>query len=238
MPRIIVDRFTFTGRVQPALLVALPLGLATIAWFPTGLVGWDVMWGLIVWSGGTALLAQIGRDHGKEKESTLFEKWDGKPTTRFLRHRDAPNKVLLTHYHKKLASLLPNMKIPTAEEEKTNPDRADEVYETCTAFLREKTRDKNRFPLVFEENCNYGFRRNLWGMKPLGIIIVMIGTGAVAVLIILNYSKGLVTSPLVFVAGLGNLLLLLAWLVRFTPNWVKIPADAYAERLLAACENL
>jgi hypothetical protein len=28
------------------------------------------------------------------------------------------------------------------------------------------------------------------------------------------------------------------WLFLFTPNWVKIAADAYAERLLDACENL
>ncbi|MBI4445359.1 MAG: hypothetical protein HY645_05555 [Acidobacteria bacterium] len=233
-----IDRYTFRARLQPALLVALPLGLTTMAWFPAGVAGWDVLWGLIVWSGGTALLAQIGRDGGKKKEPRLFEQWGGKPSTRLLRNRDAPNKISLARYHQKLGHLLSDLKIPTPEKEDRDPQGADEVYEACVAFLLEKTRDRKQFPLVFEENCNYGFRRNLWGMKPLGIAMAISGTAAILGLLILNHFKNASIAPTVVIAGLGNLLLLLGWLFWFTPPWVRMAADAYAARLLAACEKL
>lgn len=230
-----LDTYTRRARLQPALLVALPLGIATLAWFPHGLEGWGALWGLIVWSGGTALIAQIGRDWGKKKEVKLFEMWSGKPTTRMLRHRDAPNKVILERRHKKLKEIMGGVDIPTSEEEQANPTAADDVYEACATFLREKTRDKKRFNLVFEENCNYGFRRNLWGMRPLGISIAIVGLAAVVALFILK--KGLVPA-LAIACGIGNLLLLLGWILWFTPSWVRIPAEAYSERLLESCETL
>ncbi len=184
------------------------------------------------------MLAQIGRDSGKTKEPTLFTKWSGKPTTRMLRHFAAPNKILLARRHRKLQELLPDIAMPTQEEERANPAAADEIYESCIAVLREKTRDKERFPLVFEENCNCGFRRNLWGMKPIGITMAAAGTIAVALLILLDYRRHLALPPLVIVCEVGNLLVLFGWLLWITPQWIKITADAYAERLLAACEDL
>ena len=231
----LLDIYTRRARLQPPVLVALPLGIATLAWFPNGLEGWGVLWGLIVWSGGTALIAQIGRDAGKKKEPKLFEMWGGKPTTRMLRHRDPSNKVILERRHRKLQELMRNLRIPTPEEEQTNPDAADDVYETCATFLREKTRDKNKYKLVFEENCNYGFRRNLWGMKPLGISLAIVGLAAVVALFVLK--KGSVP-PVAIPCGIGNLLLLLGWIFWFKTDWVRIPAEAYSERLLDSCENL
>jgi hypothetical protein len=226
------------ARLQPAMLVALPLGLATLAWSPGGVVGWSLVWSLFVFCGGTALMAQVARDRGKKKEPELFRSWGGKPTTRLLRHRDAPNKTLLGRRHQKLQRLVKGVKIPSVDEELADPGMADEVYEACTAFLLEKTRKKAEFPLVFEENCNYGFRRNLWGMKPLGASIALLGTLAVALLLILNHRSGVSPSPIVLVCAVLNLLLLLGWLIWFTPDWVRLAADAYAERLLAACEKL
>ena len=231
------DTYTRRARVQPALIVALPLGLATTAWFSEALSGLGALWGLFVWCGGTALLAQLARDRGLTKEPRLFQKWGGKPTTRLLRHRDAPNNVTLTRYHKRLQELL-KLEIPTPEQEQHHPAKADEIYDSCTAFLLEKTRDKDQFPVVFEELCNYGFRRNLWGMKPIGVTIATLGITPMAVIIFINIRKSLPISPQVYAVGVINLLLLLIWLFWLTPSWIKHTADAYAERLLAACDNL
>jgi len=183
-------------------------------------------------------MAQMARDPGKKKEPALFQSWDGKPTTRLLRHRDAPNKVLLRRRHEKLQSLVPGIQIPTAEQEHANPRGADEIYDACTAFLLERTRKTDEFPLVFEENCNYGFRRNLWGMKPLGIATSVVGAVAVVAVLIFHRRAGVSLSPTTFICAILNLLLLLGWVVWFTPDWVRIPAEAYAERLLASCEKL
>lgn len=43
-------------------------------------------------------------------------------------------------------------------------------------FLREQTRDPKMFPIVYEENVNYGFRRNLLGLKPTGAAIAVVGS--------------------------------------------------------------
>lgn len=234
----ISDPYTRRARLQPGLLVALPLALAVLAWSPAGLTGWGVLWSVLVWSGATALLTQVARDRGKRKEPELFRQWGGKPTTVLLRHRDSSNPVLLDHRHAKLRELVPSRQLPTAEEESIDPTKADQIYEACTLRLIERTRDKKTFPLVFEENCNYGFRRNLWGMKPVGILTAALGTGSVAVLIALHFLKGTALQPLSYVGGVINLILLVGWITWFTPAWVRIAAEAYAERLLAACDSL
>lgn len=234
-----LDAYTIRARLWPFLIVALPLGFATLALLPGGIQGWDVLWSLFVFSGGTALFAEIGRNFGKVKEPRLFQVWGGKPTTRMLRHRGALNKQTLTRRHNQLRQMIEGLKIPTLDDENANPLEADEVYDSCIEFLRVQTRDKKKFPLVFEENCNYGFRRNLWGMRPLGILVSSLGIVTIGVFIALSYLvKGIPPSPLVIVGGLANLLFLLGWITLFTPKWVKVAAEAYAQHLLESCDSI
>jgi len=237
--KIISDPYNRKVRLQPALLAALPLGVGTLAWFPEGIAGWGILWGLVVWSGGTTLLTQLGRDSGLKKEAHLYDKWGGKPTTALLRHRSAPNKVLLKVQQKKLQSLVPELVIPSLEQEQADPDAADEVYDACVAILRERTRDRAQFGVLFEENCNYGFRRNLWGMKAVGTTLAVLGLVLAGLSIVrVLWDRIPLPSPLVPVAIAINLALLLAWIFWFTSDWVRIPAKAYASRLLASIDTL
>ncbi len=238
MIKTVSDSYNRRARLYPILLVVLPLGLTTLAWSPGGILGWNITWGLIVWAGGTALLTQLGRDLGKQKENHLFEIWEGIPTTRLLRHRDAPNKEILKRRYSKLMELIPGLNIPSSDEERDEPKRADEIYDSCTRFLINKTRDKKKFPLIFEENCNYGFRRNLWGLKPLGLIISSISVLAILFLLFNSITSDIEIRPILLICGVINLLLVFVWIFWIRPSWVKITADAYAERLLDACDKL
>jgi hypothetical protein len=231
----ISDTYVRRARLQPALLVVFPIALAVLAYFPGGIVGWGVLWSLLVACGGTALLAQVARDRGKQMEAELFRRWGGKPTTRLLRHRDTDNRALLARRHAKLTALLPDHPMPSFGEEAEEKDRADEVYDSCTALLLAKTRDRKAFPLIFEENCNYGFRRNLWGMKPLGILTSLCGGAAIVTGQLLRVIH---LDPLGIICTSLCLLMLLAWIVWFTPDWVRLAADAFAQQLLAACDAL
>lgn len=235
-----LDTYTRRARLSPALIVVLPLALAALMFFPNEFTLLGVLVSVLVCCGGTALLAQVGRDMGKTKEERLFANWDGgKPTTRMLRHGTAPNKTILMQRHSKLQELLSNLQLPSASEEAASPGSADEIYEACATFLRGKTRDKEKFSLVFEENCNYSFRRNLWGMKPIGIITSVFGIlGAGGVVVINFWFLKSSIPPLAIFCSLGSLLFLILWLFLFTPSWVKVAADAYAERLLESCVNL
>jgi hypothetical protein len=108
------------------------------------------------------LVSQVGRHLGKLKEKELFRLWGGPPTTKLLRHRHAPNHVRLARLHSDLQQLT-GLTFPTSEAEAANPGDADSVYEAAVDYLRNETRDPGRFALVFDELCNYGFRRNLRG---------------------------------------------------------------------------
>ena len=231
------DTYNLRARYRPPLLAAMPLALVVVAVEPGGSPWWGAIWAVVTWCGGTALIAQLGRDLGKRKEPMLFGRWGAAPTTARLRHRAPGNTALVQRRHAQLAGLLPDLRFPSPKEEAADPGPADEVYEAAVVYLRERTRNREKFPLVFEENCNYGFRRNLWGMKPIGVGIALLAVAAVTV--IASGRLGLAAQPAALAAvGALNLLVAVLWIFWFTPKWVKIAADAYADRLLGALDAM
>ncbi len=235
----VTDSYARRARLMPVLLVVLPVGLALAAWFPEERAGWGVLAGLAAAGGLVALFAEVGRDRGKKKERELFQRWSGTPTTRLLRHGDgALNPVTRSRYHRQLAALIPHLALPTADDERADPTAADQVYDSCVHFLRERTRDRARFALVFAENVSYGFRRNLWAMRAAGLTLAVLGTALCAMRVGLDWRGTSTVLPVPAGALLANAALLALWLLRITPAWVRIPADGYAERLLAACDIL
>lgn len=233
------DAYSLKARYYPTVIVLAPLCLIVLAacsgvWDPVK----GIMGAIVSALGMAFVLDQVGRDQGKKKEPGLYQAWGGKPSTRMLRHRDdALDPVTRARYHEKLAGLVKGVKIPTAEQEAAAPEAADVVYESCATFLRQNTRG-TEFALLFQENTNYGFRRNLWGMKPAGIVISIVGTLGCAALtawyLLAGKAEWLVAAMSVAVCTV----LLVLWMFRFTPDWVRIPAEEYARQLLAACDSL
>lgn len=225
------------ARLKPTLLVCLPPTLAATCWF-ADLSAPQALTGLLVYCGLTALLSQLGRDQGKRKEPWLFEKWGGKPTSQLLRHRSSYlGADTRQRYRRALADLVPQLSLPTVQAEQSDPNAADATYDSCAAALRERTRDTSRFPLVFAENINYGFRRNLWGMRSAGVGLSIVGLVASVGAAIAKSVDGW-PPALAVVASALNGLMLVWWILRINPDWVRLAAFAYAERLLASCEVL
>jgi hypothetical protein len=233
------DMYTLRARVAPAFLALLPLALSAFLW------AHDVVFagrlaGVVAGQLGVAMLiAQLGRDQGYVKQSELWRGWGGAPTTQLLRHRNTEfNPVLREAYHRKLRELLPDITIPTREEEEGDPEQADHVYEACAKYVITRTRARDQFPLVFHENVNYGFRRNLWGLRRFGILAAVAGVAACGFYLWRGWElMGKISAEAAITVAL-NLGLLLLWLFRVTPSWVRIPADAYAARLYEACVHL
>ena len=114
-------------------------------------------------------LAQMARSYGKAIEQTLIQQWGGLPTTIMLRHRDnSIDPITKKRYHEALSHIVPNSILSTENDEQTNPQHTDNIYSSWTKYLIAQTRDQNQFPLLINENIDYGFRRNLLGLKPLG----------------------------------------------------------------------
>lgn len=228
-----LDPYSLSARFLPSVLVAAPLAVAVALVFPLAAreaIGFPAATLAAV----ALLVAVLARDAGKRREDALVRQWGGWPTTRRLRHRDARSPVLLAHLHHSLGELLPDVKLPTAEEEVAASATADQVYETVVHFLRETTRDRARFPALAGANAEYGFRRNLWGVRPLGFAFSLL-----AVLVPLVSLPLTLTTPLRAAgAGVVAALALVGWGRGVTAEWVKQGADAYADRLIGSIELL
>lgn len=234
-----LDEYARNARLKPAFLVALPIALtvAILGFKQSATEG--TLFGLASSLGFTFLLSQLVRDRGKAREPWLFMRWGGKPTTVMLRYSDTRlNVYTRARYHKRLSAMLPEINLPTAEQEKANPAEADAAYASCGDYILSKTRDKERFHLLFQENVNYGFRRNLWAIKPVGIAISILSLAALSLVTQVEARAGTVPWFANLTAIAIVALLLTWWLVRITPSWVKIVADAYAIRLLASIDEL
>lgn len=234
-----LDLYAFKARFRPALLVFLAPVLGLIAWFPERFVGWTLLGGTIGTFGLSVLLSEFARDLGKRKEPRLFALWGGPPTTRFLRHRDKTlNPQAKVRYHGALGDLIPTFATPTPQDEEADPAAADQVYEAWTDYLREATRDRHKFPLVFGELASYGFRRNLWAMKPSGTILCAIGFLVALGACFYDLWASRAIPPVAVAAAVIDAILLPCWIFCINPGWVRLVADAYGQRLLGACHIL
>lgn len=231
-----LEFYKLFARVLPMYLTLLPAGLAAQVWIG----GNSIATGAITLLGGPLclafLLAEFGRDAGYRKQERLWELWGGPPTTQLLRHRNgAVNPVVRTRVHKKLHKLMPDITLPTREEEAADPTAADHVYEACVQHLIGRTRDRARFRLLYKENVSYGFRRNLWALKPLGLVLCGLSFVTSIAFILREWPT---PAPNAAVAAVSSVVLAGVWLIRIRSSWIRIPADAYATRLLETCDEL
>jgi hypothetical protein len=226
------DEYGRNAQLKPALVAFLPLTMSLLAWTGTGSAVAKTIGGILATSGATYALAMIARNRGREIQRRLWDEWGGSPTIQLVRHRGTGNPVLRERWHRDLEKKL-GQKFPTAEEEAADPDAADSVYDAATRLLINERRDKTKYPLIFRENVNYGFCRNLFALRGIGIVTAIIG-------IVASAACGLYTSSKVQALPWGccmiNFLILIAWVFIVTRSWVKPPALAYAERLLESCD--
>ena len=230
------DHYSFRARLQPALLTLLPAAIGIFAWTGPGVKWQSALWTLFGTAGGTFFLAILARNLGKQIEPGLWHSWGGSPTTQFLRHAGIGNPVLRVRWHKCLSKLL-GESMPTAEQEAANPTGADHTYNAGVKLLINKTRDTKKFHLLYKENVQYGYCRNLYAMRLTGIALALLGAGAclAAGLWDLHAGNQKIYS---WVCLAAEILFCVWWVSAIKADWVKVPAFAYAERLMESTENL
>lgn len=234
-----LDAYSLRARFLPALIVLTPIVGAASAWVPLEQASLRAIVPVACLAALATLLSHFVRDVGKRREAGLFKGWDGSPSVRFLRHRDNTlPEATKDRYHTKLGKLVPGVELPSRRSENAKPDAADGVYASCCDWLREATRERPRFGLLFEENVGYGFRRNLWAMKGAGILTASVGLVAGLAKASISLYENINPSIESLTAVLLSTVLLVWWVGRISRTWVAVAADAYARRLLAACETL
>lgn len=232
----ILDHYSLRARAFPVYLTILPAALVLAAILPDGLNLPLGVAAAIVFAPLAFLSGQIGADYGKSLEKRLWCQWGGAPATRFLRHaNDEFNPLTRQRIHKKL--ILLGLTVPSKDEEENNVQAADSHYESCTEELIRKTRDNAKFPLVFKSLTEYGFCRNLLGLKSVGLLIVipsfLVCVSCAWIKWNSNEDPAIAISTTLLVAGL-----FFTWLTWVNEKAVSLAANRYARFLLEATLEL
>ncbi len=223
------DAYSLRARLYPALITVLPAAL-------TVFVHWELpdlrkLWLVFVAVGGLFLVAQLVRGQGIEVELQLIDQWGGMPTTHALRAK--PEQPLRQRRREQLQRVS-GIVLPTQADEIADPSGSDERYHEATRVLISMVRDAgDRFPRVQEENINYGFRRNLLGVKPLATATLLIAAGAS----VITACRGGGSSTFWLILAL-DFVLFLFWIGIVNSAWVWQAGDKYAERLLETMDIL
>jgi hypothetical protein len=250
------DNYNRYARLYPALIALLPAVITVLVRYPIILTSNAAasLMTVAVSCGLLYLLAAIARSLGKNVERRLLQQWGGWPTTLWLRHSDSnlPRQTK-ERYHATFVRRVPGLRLPGADEERADPAGADDAYRSAVEWLKEQCRGKD-YPLVEKENADYGFRRNLLGLKPLGLVLA--STGLMASAIWIGTAVGLRLEDLSSrqwqaiaeqlresPAPLMGVLLLNAsglvfWICVVRDTWVRQAGDQYARALLANCDRL
>lgn len=234
----ILSKYFLLARFVPALIVSLPVIFITAPFIDISDLSKYQFFGFVVFIFiGLYIIAGVLRHSSKKLEEKLFLKWEAKPTTIILRHSDTTiDENTKRRLHRFLENRIDDLVIPSPTKEKNNPDSADQSYSSATHWLLSNTRDKNKYPLVFEENINYGFKRNLYSAKLFSILLVfsMILIQLFLLIFLKDHFDNVQTLLFMFL----NLSLLWFWLFVITEEWLKKSAFDYAEQLINTIDSL
>ena len=231
-----IDPYATYARAFPIYITISPIILVLFSILPEGF-DWKLGGAsAIVLLPLSYLCRQIGGDLGKKQEKNLWNKWGGPPTTRFLRHYNSEfNASTRDRIHAKLRRF--DLYVPSQDEQDQDSQRADNLYASCIDELRRRTRDRECFPRVFQELRDYGFRRNIFALKPYGITLTVLSFLVCLTMTFHDWRTGGQLGSSIAPLSI-NLGLILVWLLWFTEKAVKLAADRYARFLLEAALDL
>lgn len=234
-----MDKYSLNARVYPLIIVFLPIVIIGITYSFEYEKIQQTLSALGITAALTYFLSNIGRDQGKKKENALWKSWGGAPTSQLF---SFSNNILDTltkeRYHSRMEEIL-EIK-DNLDYKNAAPHELDDTYRSWTKILISKTRNTKIFPLLFKELVSYGFRRNLWGLKPIGIAITIICVVGSSAFQIMNhgYSDLFGYAISFYISELALIMHFLVWIFVVSSEWVRIPAFGYAERLLESIDNL
>jgi len=235
----IFDAYSLRARLFPAIIATAPALAALvllISWKSFELSNVIAIVAILVLF---FAIADFARSRGRAIELRLYSELGGKPSITMFRRNDSTiDDGLKERYRVFLASKL-GVAIPSAEVECTNQAAADAFYEQCGVWLRQSTRDTKTFPLLFNENVTYGFRRNLLGVKWLALALNLMVV-AICLVLLSRDGWGMDTelgkrAIVVVVISVAHASYMLFAVSR---NAVLDAARAYARELILSCEAL
>nr|WP_314481822.1 hypothetical protein [uncultured Pseudomonas sp.] len=231
------DTYSLKARVFPAIIAGLPtLALLFI------IVPWDhlgisqavaALMGFIL----VFAFADMARHRGKNIQVKLGS---GETPEQWHRKNSDISETSKNIFRPYMAIQLKH-DAPTATEESFEPTKANDFYRAANAWLRERTRDTQKFSMLFGENITYGFRRNLLGLKYIAITCNIL---------VLAFSLGVLYYPHAYFLTLPRLdeklVIIMAAVFLHTvymifavnKKAVLEASRAYGRQLILSCETL
>lgn len=231
-----LDAYERRARLAPGLFALLSCATVIIALGLDKIPLASMGTALLSAAGGPVLLAAHVRQRGLAAQDQLWASKGGAPTTVLLRLRTASKNPFQRDLWRKAVEAVTKVRLLDEHEERSDPHAGDNAIEAAIARLRETTRGAE-FRLIAAENKNYGFLRNLYGLRAFGRCVAASGSVLLASLLVVHL---LVEHRLPFElgalsAGLAiNLCLLLMWIVMPSKEQVWRAGEKYAHQLLQA----
>lgn len=227
------NRYELKAIVSPGIISVMPLLTNIIIWFPNNINLGSGLFMIILLVFYIYLFSLIARDRGKKIEKKLFSvKGNVYPTTQVLRHSDNTlNIKTKERYHTFLKQNVPNLNIPSPKNEQEKPfGYFDKEYSSAIDWLIKNKRDDY---LTNQHNIEYGFSRNLLGMKYYGIIISF-SSIFLSILLFITHKESIIVQ--LYLSTLINLFFLFFWFLKVNKKQTKIAAKRYALSLLSNCD--
>lgn len=230
------DAYARRARIAPAVVVAMPLVVLAAA---TAFIHLQLAGGVTIIAGAyLVLVEQLSRDAGRRIQDGLWEAWGGSPTLRRFRYAGSSSVPATDRLHRQTSDLV-GWELPTQAEEEAAATAADGEYNRATAQIRDRIHnhpDPKRFSMLQKENANYGFRRNLVGLRGWGIVASL--AGLVAVVIALVSEGSYAHRAGVAAVPVGYSAVSLIFFVLLPADWPRLPGEEYADRLVGAIQTL
>lgn len=231
-----LDDYDRNARLVPGLLLISPIVISLVGFGVRDNPVVAVICGVLVSFGAPVLLAKHVRRRGKRLERQLYTTWGGRPTTILLRPEQDGSIGPLKQQRRQQLERISGVKLPASSATSATDD---ESYETAMATLLAKTADHASFNKVYVELKNYGFERNLRGVRRDGITASFAAAAALALGVLASMLDwiDLPLTPL-FMATAVVFPVGLFWIFWPTEERVREAADTYAQRILDEAVNL
>lgn len=233
------DTYDRNARLIPAVLTLVPVILVVAVYTDWLDFDWEAALPSFVVIAALFWLTGYVRELGKRKEAALLQEWGAFPSVTRLRHRDSTlDRHTKERYHRASEMIVDGLRMPSPEAEDRDPQEADERYRAVTSALLPMTRDRQRFPLLFKELTNYGFWRNMLGVKPIALLVVL---GSVAFCIWRDWalvSNGQLPKGKELTIAVTCTVIGVFWLISVNKQSVCRVSEAYAKQLHEALDDL
>lgn len=233
-----VDLYALRARVLPAILVGAPLLAVGVLALPF-LEGAQKLWSVTSLA-VPAFATLLSRRAGNRVQDDLYSEWGGAPTTQRLRFASSSSPEEISRRHERVRQILgDDVELPNEAAEQSDPEGSDQRYADAVRRLRPKVRNNPRLDLLNLENRNYGFARNLFGLRDLGLACAWVAL-AIAVVVAVTlavYQQDPAAAGVALLPATVSVVALVGWRM-VDADYVRPCAEAYADAVIEALEIL